>query len=144
MLVVHRLWRVGLALSWVAVGCGSPPPPAPSAVIVVAPSAVCAGDDHQTEIVIHARDSQSRLTLVPVAPEPSAPPLAIHWSFSGAEHRIVDEDPDRQQVVLTIAGDRPLHVRLRVRNADGGEAIALTTVGITPPDSESGVCVGSP
>lgn len=119
--------------------CGEPPPPAPSAVIALEPSSVCLGDDFQTLIRLDASESAPTLTLVPVAPEPDDPPLRLHWSFSGAEHRVVEGDVHSVELGVTTAGDRPLHVALEVENAEGGSATTLKTVAITLP-GDGGPC----
>jgi hypothetical protein len=114
------------------VACGEPPAAAPSAVISADPTSVCLGDDFASEIRLDAGDSQSHLTLVPVAPNPDEPPLAFSWSFAGAEHRIVEGDVHAQTLLITSRGDRPLHVSLHVKNSEGGEADALLSIAVTP------------
>lgn len=135
--------RLSIAAAALCLGCGEPPPPSPSAVINVTPSSVCLGDDFATEIALDAKDSQARLTLVPVPPGPDDPPLDFSWSFAGAEHRVIEAEPTGIALTVTTRGDRPLHVSLRVRNTDGGEATALASVAVTLPDEAAGVCVGS-
>ncbi len=114
------------------VACGEPPPAAPSAVISADPAYVCLDDDFATEISLDAGDSQSHLTLVPVAPDPDEPPLSFSWSFGGAEHRIVEGDVHAQTLLVSTRGDRPLHVSLHVENSEGGEADALFSIAVTP------------
>jgi hypothetical protein len=136
------MWR---RLVWLVVvaSCGSPPPPAPSVVITATPSAVCFGDDFQTEIVLDAAKSARHLSLVPAPPDPNAPPLKIKWSFAGSQIRI-EGDPTRdhtadEQITVRMAGDRPLHVKLRVENDEHGVTEAVTTIAVTPLD-DSGQC----
>ncbi|MCC6214822.1 MAG: hypothetical protein IT376_08140 [Polyangiaceae bacterium] len=117
-----------LAAGWL--GCGAPPPPAPSVVIDATPTWVCRGDDHRTEVILDASGSQSRLTLVPVPDPPTEPPLELEWRLSGSAWRLVEGDLRAERLRLTLAADRPLHVVLEARNADGGQASALRTIGI--------------
>ncbi len=118
--------------------CGEPPPPSPSAVINASPKAVCVGDDFATTILLDAKDSAPYLTLVYVAPDPDAPPLELDWSFTGSETRSIDGDKKSVELSLAMAGDRPLHVKLRVENSEGGVAEALQTIAVTP--LVDGVC----
>lgn len=133
-----RALSCGLAIG-LACSCGSPPPPAPSAVIAVSPAAICQDDAFTTPIELDASGSSPKLTLVYVRPDPNEPPLSFHWSFEGSAIQIDDGDSESPQVTLRAAGDRPLHVSLRVRNAEGGETVALTTIGITLRDP-NGAC----
>jgi len=127
----------------VLISCGSPPPPAPSAVITLAPAAVCIGDNFQTEIQLDSKGSAARLTLVPAPPDPNAPPLKLKWSFSGSAFQI-GGDPTRDHTIedsltVTMAGDRPLHVTLHVENEVGGTSEAIASIAVTPLD-ENGNC----
>jgi len=127
------LWALPL------LGCGEPPPPAPSAVIRACPAAVCLGDDFATSIHLDASKSAPRLTLVEVPADPDEPPLSFSWSFSGSGmlfDRGTTAEPD---ILVSMKADRPLHVRLRVENADGGVAEALQSIAVTPLD-EAGLC----
>lgn len=126
-----RLW---IAAASIGFGCGEPPPEVPSAVIKASPASVCFGDSYATPIHLDAKDSSAHLTLAYVRPDPKAPPLAFHWTFSGSESEIDDGDVDGDTLIVKIAGDRPLHVRLRVENAEGGVTEALTTISVTPRD----------
>lgn len=130
---------VALAASTLVLSCASPPAPAPSAVITASPAAVCLGDGFSTPIALDATKSASRLTLVYAGKEPGEPPLSFSWSFSGSDRRIDDGTSTSEQLIVRVAGDRPLHVRLRVTNAAGGVTEALTTIAITATD-ESGRC----
>ena len=123
--------------------CGGPPPPPPTAVIVAEPPSLCEGDGHATPVLLDGRDSAARLTLVPVPPDPDAPPLTYEWSFQGAEHRVVDGDLGSDHLTITAAADRPLHVTLRVTNELGGVAESIQTVGITRPTAGPAVACGS-
>jgi hypothetical protein len=122
-----------------AVSCGEPPPPAPSAVINASPKAVCAGDGFATAIHLDAKQSLPYLTLVYVRPAPGSPPLKYTWSFEGSGSTLDEGSLDADALVVHMAGDRPLHVRLRVENSVGGVSDALTSIAVTPLD-ESGAC----
>ena len=126
----------GLAL--VGAACAGPPPPAPSAVIEASPRAVCLGDGNATRITLDSSSSSPELTLVPVPRKPTDPPLGILWSFAGSAYEITEGDPTADVVTLTMAGDRPLHVTLRVENAEGGVTEAVTTIAVTPRDATGG------
>lgn len=128
-----------LAIALATTACGSPPPPSPSVVIVAEPASICANDGFQTSIKLTARDSQTRLTLVPDGSDPGPKALKLLWSFRGAAHQVVDGDTSAVAITVTSAGDRPLHVTLDGTNAAGGEASALVTIGITFPDA-TGTC----
>jgi len=121
---------VAVAAAW-AGSCGAPPPSVPAAVVEADPSAVCEGDGYRTPILLDASDSSPRLTLVPAAGDPDAAPLALEWRLSGAEWVLLEGDLASETLVVAIAGDRPLHVELEVRDAEGGTATALETVRIT-------------
>jgi hypothetical protein len=108
-------------------------------IVEATPTALCVGDEFRTDIRLDGRKSAAALSLVYAPPDPSAPPLMFRWSFSGAEVRVEDGDPSDDHLVVRTKGDRPLHVRLHVKNAKGGEADALTTIAITPLDG-SGAC----
>lgn len=134
--------RLGLCalVALASVACGGPPPPAPSAVIRACPSSLCVGDDFATSIHLDATKSAPRLTLVEAPVDPNEPPLKIRWSFSGSEWLFDNESqataPD---ILVSMAADRPLHVKLSVENSVGGTAEALKTISVTPLD-ESGGC----
>ena len=122
-----------------AVACGEPPPPAPSAVINASPKAVCVGDGFATAIHLDAKQSLPYLTLVYVRPPADSPPLKYTWSFEGSATTLEDGSLDADALVVRMAGDRPLHVRLRVENSVGGVSEALTSIAVTPLDA-SGAC----
>lgn len=122
-----------------ALGCGEPPPPAPSAVIRACPGSICQGDDFATSIHLDATKSAPRLTLVEAPKDPNEPPLDIEWSFSGSKMLYDVGTASEPDVLVSMAADRPLHVRLRVENAAGGVAEALETISVTPL-GEAGVC----
>lgn len=122
-----------------AVACGEPPPPAPSAVINASPKAVCVGDGFATAIHLDAKQSLPYLTLVYVRPAAGSPPLKYAWSFEGSENTLEDGSLDADVLTVRMAGDRPLHVRLRVENSVGGVSEALTSIAVTPLDA-SGAC----
>lgn len=141
----REVWSraVGPALAAVVLSgaCGAPAPGAPSAVVTSDPEAVCLGDDYRTPIVLDASDSAPRLTLVPAMPDPDAPPLGFEWDLSGSAWALLEGDLDGERLVVAIAGDRPLHVELTVREPGGGVATTLHTVAVTEPDPAAGVCV---
>ena len=116
-----------------SLGCAGRGPDSPSAVIELVPETICLGDAHATEVLLDGRASSSRLTLVPVPPEPGEPPLVFAWTLTGAEHRIVSGTLDADRLVVTSAGDRPLHVELAVTNGAGGVARHLRTLSVTLP-----------
>lgn len=124
----------------VCTACGAPPPGAPSAVVTSDPESVCLGDDYRTPIVLDAGDSAPRLTLVPPAPDPDAPPLRFEWDLSGSAWALLEGDLDAERLVVAIAADRPLHAELTVREAGGGVARTLHTIAVTRPDPATGVC----
>jgi hypothetical protein len=132
-----RVFVLVLALGTGA--CGEPPPPAPSAVIRACPAAVCVGDDFTTWIHLDAKKSSSRLRLVYEPPKPDEPPLAFEWSFSGSQWNLDAGALDADDIVVTLAADRPLHVTLRAENATGGVAETTRTIAVTPVD-EDGKC----
>jgi hypothetical protein len=140
--------RVAL-LSSLLFACSGPPPDPPSAVVALSPATICEGDGHHTEIILDGSGSSAQLTLVPVPPEPGEPPLRFAWTLSGAAFEVVAGDLTSDVVVLTSAGDRPLHASLTVTNGSGGIATTLRTVSITPyerdrcsddSDCDAGVC----
>ncbi len=121
-------------VAWLAccigsIACVGPPPAPPTAVVDLTPSSVCAGDAFATAIAISGARSASRLSLVPTAPEPGE--LTYAWQLDGAEHWIESGALNAPDLVVRMAGDRPLHVSLTVTTADGGEAQTLRTIGIT-------------
>lgn len=123
-----------LVCGWLAVlGCAEPGPDTPSAVIELVPETICMGDGHATEVLLDGRASSSHLALVPVPPEPGDAPLRFAWSLGGAQHRVVSGALDADRLVVTSAGDRPLHVELAVTNGAGGVARHLRTLSITLP-----------
>jgi hypothetical protein len=129
--------RAAIAIALV-VGCIGPPAHVPSAVVALDPGSVCQGDDLRSVIVVDGSLSSTRLSLVPVAPEPGEPPLAFEWSFSGAAVEIVGGTVTSERLEIRTTGDRPVHVTLRVTNGDGAVAETLRTLPITVP--EVGVC----
>jgi hypothetical protein len=131
---VARPSTVALFASAALAACGGPGPDEPSAVIDLVPETICLGDDHATEVLMDGRASSAHLALIPVAPAPGDPPLVFSWELSGAEARIVSGGLDRDRLVVTTAGDRPLHVTLAVTNAAGGVAEHLRTLSITLPE----------
>jgi hypothetical protein len=140
----------GLAIVMVATtlsaSCGSPPPPAPSAVITTDPTSVCIGDGgpvggpgENTRITLDGSTSSANLSLVYEKPDPNEPPLRFLWSFTGS-HVVIDSgDVTSPKLFVFMTADRPLHVHLRVENAAGGVAEALTTISVTPLNDD-GTC----
>lgn len=125
---------LALALS----ACSSPPAPTPSAVITATPSSVCMGDDFATPILLDSGDSRGRLTLVPVPPAADGGGLVVRWSFAGSSFHVVEGDVHLPQLIVTLRGDRPLHVTLGVDNAEGGHADAHLTISVTTRDATGG------
>jgi hypothetical protein len=139
----------------VAMACGSPPSPAPSAVVNATPASVCAGQE--TVVELDSSGTAGHLTLVPAPPDPSEYPLTVRWSFPGFELAtcatamapcIEGVDHTNEQLMtpsdvsslsIRVAGDRPLHVALRVTNAKGGVGDAFATISLTLPD-DTGQC----
>lgn len=131
---MRRIAEAGLGLfACGVIACGAPPPDPPTAVVRATPSSVCLGDDFATPIRLDASESAAGLTLVPVPPPEDAPELSYAWAFSGAEVRELGRGEAGVTVDVATAGDRPLHVQLTVRTAQGGEATTLHTVPITLP-----------
>lgn len=122
--------RWGCALALCALGCAGPPPRPPTAVIDATPEVLCVGDDFATVITLSGARSSAALSLVPAPPDPSAPPLEFAWYLDGAAHRLVSGSTSSRELSVTASGDRPLHAMLTVRDAEGGEATSLVTVGI--------------
>jgi len=132
-------------------------------VVNAIPTSVCEGDDFQTLIELDSTGSSPALTLVYTPPDPDAAlaycksPICYAWSFSGAVCKGLQTDPspcdvnidpgsvepdgtiDNPTVNLTIAGDRPVLVTLRIENAVGGVTETQTSITITPLD-DAGAC----
>jgi hypothetical protein len=110
------------------------------------PSSVCLNDQFETTVRLDASESQPALSLVPVAEDPEGPSLSFEWSFAGAAYEDRGRDPSGIELLVATAGDRPLHVTLRVENEAGGEATTTHSVPITLPDfvaCEAGCPAGS-
>ncbi len=114
-----------------APACSAPPPGAPSPVIVLTPTTVCLGDDYRTPITLDGTSSSPALTLVPVVVDASAPPLQFLWTLSGSAYRITQGSLTSSKLVVTMAGDQPLQVDLRVQNQSGTTADMAATVSVT-------------
>jgi hypothetical protein len=137
--------------------CSGPPPTVPAAVITATPASVCVGDGFKTKIHLDSIGSSPRLTLVYTPPDPDAGDLLYDWSLSGAVCKGLDSDPSpcdvvvdgesvdatgamsNSDVLLTMAGDRPVDATLVVKNAAGGVLEAHATISITPLDA-TGAC----
>lgn len=121
--------------AWLAalVGCAGAPPDPTTAVIVATPSASCADDGFVNPVTLSGASSSARLSLMPGPPEPGAPPLLFRWTLSGDEHAIVAGGLRLAEVVVVVAGDRPLVVELEVDDQLGGVADAIIAVGLTFP-----------
>jgi hypothetical protein len=147
------LRRITLTLLF---ACSGPPPVAPAAVINATPSSVCYGDQFRTQIHLDSRGSSPELTLVYTKPDPDAGDISFNWSFSGAVCTGTNDPPvcnvkidpastdalgqiEGSDVLLTMAGDRPVDATLKVTNAAGGVTIAHLTISITPLD-DAGAC----
>lgn len=138
---VGQVGSAWVVVSLLVAGCGAPPPSVPSAVVKMDPEVLCAGDDFRTPVRLDGSESAARLTLVPVPGDPDAEPLRFEWTLSGADWVLLEGDLASEQLVVATAADRPLHVELTVRDAEGGVATALETVPITVPDPVTGACV---
>jgi len=119
------------AAALLALGCGEATPPVPTAVVRTEPSSLCLHDDHATTVLVDGSESTASLTLVP-APPAADEPLELEWAFSGDAHQLLGE-PSGVEVRLTAAGERPLHITLRVSHPSGGTATSLHTLPITLP-----------
>lgn len=120
--------------------CAQSSPHPPSAVAVAEPDAVCLGDEHRTPVLLDARESAQRLTLVPEAEPPDLPPLRYFWELQGDEHRIVDGDLQSEQLTVTVAGERPLHVWLRVESSEGGSSETMISLSVTEASGPGPSC----
>lgn len=116
-----------------AFGCAGPPPVPPTAVIDASPEEVCAGDAYSTRIVLSGARSAERLSLVPAPPGPGDPPLSYAWELDGDARHVIAGELDEDELTVVMAGERPLHVTLRVTTIDGGEAETLRTIGVVFP-----------
>lgn len=128
---------VVILVSLCVVGCGAPPPDPPTAVIQADPETICLGDNYQTRITLNALESAPRLALVPL-PQGDDDTLLYDWTMSGAAYELVEGTLTAPELVVTTAGDRPLHVRLMVTNSEGGEARSLKSINVVA--MENGVC----
>jgi len=126
-------------------------------VINATPASVCYGDSFRTQVHLDSRGSAPELTLVYTRPDPDAGDLQYDWSFSGGVCKGLDSDPatcnvkidpastdalgnvNNSDVLLTMAGDRPVDATLKITNAAGGVTIAKLTISITPLD-DAGAC----
>lgn len=157
MRCVRQSWAIVVTLA-----CSGPPPPSPGVVITANPTSVCQGDDFKTPVHLDSVGSSPELTLVFAAAQPDAGTLNYSWSVTGAVCKGLPSDPNPCDVVidpssvdalgnlynsdllLTMAGDRPVYVSLTVTVAyadgtTGGSSTAQGVVPITPLDS-SGHC----
>ena len=134
---------VGVLLGALVCACAPSSPHPPSAVAVAEPDTVCLGDDHRTPILLDARESAQRLTLVPEAEPPDLPPLTYAWVLEGDDVRIIDGDMASEQLTVTMAGERPLHVYLRVESAAGGTSDTAITVSVTQAEDGAEVACSS-
>lgn len=160
-----RTWLfLGLACA-----CSGPPSNVPSAVVNATPSSVCVGDGFRTSIHLDSNGSSPVLSLVYTKPDPDAGSITFAWSFSGAVCVGIPASPsgwttlsggtpdscdvlldpgsvdalghvNGTDVLLAVAGDRPVDVTLVVTNVDaGGTLVAHRTIAITPLD-DAGAC----
>ncbi|MCS6798077.1 MAG: hypothetical protein NZ898_06060 [Myxococcota bacterium] len=119
-----------------AVACGSPTPVPPSAVIQITPAAICVDDAHRTPVTFDGSRSVERLAVVPVAGEP----VRFSWTLSGASWRLVSGSLQSPSLVVTSAGDRPLHASLLVTAPSGASARAIATLGLTVDGAADAGC----
>ena len=148
--------------------CSGPPKTVPAAIVNATPASVCAGDAFRTSIHLDSSGSSPVLTLVYSKPDPDAGAIHYSWSFSGAvcvglaaspgswttltgappttcdvllDPSSVDalNQVSGSDVMLSIAGDRPVDVTLVVTSDAGGTLAAHTTITITTPD-DAGAC----
>jgi hypothetical protein len=156
----------GIVWAIMCASCSAPPPPAPAAIVNVTPGSVCIGDNFQTQVHVDSRGSSPKLTLVYSPPDSDAGDLIFAWRFSGAvcqgtlggaamtlggapcSSYDVLLDPsgvdalgnvNNSDVLLRIAGDRPVFVALQVTNAAGGVTETETAIPITALD-DAGAC----
>lgn len=124
------------ALVVVAWGCVEPVG-RPSASLQIEPTAVCLGDDFATVVALDATGSSPQLSLVPTPPGADEEPLEFAWHLSGDDYDVVAGGLDEARIEVTMAGERPLGVRLTVRNADGAEFALQRSVAVTLDCPES-------
>ena len=156
---------LAVASAW---ACSGPPKTVPAAIVNATPTSVCAGDAFRTSIHLDSNGSSPVLTLVYSKPDPDAGAIHFAWSFSGAvcvglaaspsdwvtltgaaattcdgllDPSSVDalNQVSGSDVLLAIAGDRPVDVTLVVTSDAGGTLTAHTTLTITEPD-DAGAC----
>ena len=132
--------RLGLGALLCVCACAPASPHPPSAVAVAEPDAVCLDDAHRTMVLLDARESAQRLTLVPEAEPPDLPPLSYRWRLEGDEFRLVDGDLTSEQLTVTLAGQRPLHVYLRVESSEGGVSETMISVSVTEASGPGPTC----
>lgn len=130
-------WVLGAVL---LCACADTSPHPPSAVAVAEPDSVCLGDAHGTPVLLDARESAQRLTLVPEAEPPDLPPLRYEWELEGDEYRVVDGDLRSEQLTVTLAGERPLQVYLRVESSEGSVSDTMITVSVTEASGPGPAC----
>lgn len=101
---------------------------------------MCVGDDFTTSIHLDAKKSAPSLTLVEAPPDPNGPTLRFRWSFTGAKWFFDNESQaDADDILVSTAADRPLHVKLRVESSAGGVSEAIKSISVTPLDAD-GLC----
>ncbi|HEY1960697.1 MAG TPA: hypothetical protein VGH28_34030 [Polyangiaceae bacterium] len=161
-----RLARIACIVC--AGACSGPPSSVPAAIMNATPSSVCAGDHFATSIHLDSQGSSPVLTLVYSPPAPDAGAIHFAWSFSGAVCTGIPASPGDwttlggqaasdcdvlidpgsvdalgdvagSDVILAIAGDRPVDVTLVVTSDAGGTLTARRTISITALD-DAGAC----
>ena len=104
-------------------------------MVEIDPGTVCVHDGYRTPIAIDGRRSSQRLTLLGTSPDAGEPPLVFAWTFAGAGVVLDEGSPDADHLAVRVDGERPLEVRLTVRNGAGGSATTTRTLSITLPDT---------
>ena len=161
-------WRAAVTVGIACVACSGPPKTVPAAIVNATPSSVCAGDHFTTSIHLDSSGSSPVLTLVYSPPDPDAGAIHFAWSFSGAVCTGIAASPGDwttlggqpatscdvlidpssvdalgqitgTDVLLSIAGDRPVDVTLVVTSDAGGTLTARRTISVTQLD-DAGAC----
>ncbi len=134
------LVRAGVIAGWAllcAAGCATEPEVHPMAYFTVGPRFICEGDEHATAVRFDARQSSGATQLL-IAGETRVDfgVLTLRWRIDPDVYRLVEGDLGSEVLVLTLAGDRSVQVRLDVSNGAGETATAEETVGLVVPTAQ--------